>query len=119
MAQRVARGIALLFHDRGTRKGVSGQHHGPAALYPGKDPVPILQGAGWAPGPVWMGGKSRTHRDSILDCPARSSVAVTTDLPGPLPTLSTIEIYQTVFGIKRVDEHYCYTLFQELYTKRQ
>jgi hypothetical protein len=39
---------------------------------PGKDPVPILQEAGWAPGPVWMGGKSHPHRDSILDCPARS-----------------------------------------------
>jgi len=23
----------------------------------GKDPVPILQAAGWAPGPVWTGGK--------------------------------------------------------------
>ena len=30
---------------------------------PGKDPVPILQEAGWAPGPVWTGGKSRPHRD--------------------------------------------------------
>ena len=39
---------------------------------PGKDPVPILQEAGWAPGPIWMGGKSLTHRDSILDRPARS-----------------------------------------------
>ena len=39
---------------------------------PGKDPVPILQEAGWAPGPVWTGGKSRPHRDSIPDCPARS-----------------------------------------------
>ena len=44
----------------------------PAALYPGKDPVPILQEAGWAPGPVWTGGKSRPHRDSIPDRPARS-----------------------------------------------
>jgi len=26
---------------------------------PGKDPVPILQETGWAPGPVWTGGKSR------------------------------------------------------------
>ena len=33
-AQRVGRGIALLFHDRGTRKCVSGQQHAPAALYP-------------------------------------------------------------------------------------
>ena len=37
-----------------------------------KDPVPILQEAGWAPGPVWTGGKSRPHRDSIPDRPARS-----------------------------------------------
>ena len=28
-------------------------------LPPGKYPVPILQEAGWAPGPVWTGGKSR------------------------------------------------------------
>jgi len=50
---------------------------------PGKDPVPILQEAGWAPGPVWTGGKSRPHRDSIPDLPARSSVAIPTELPGP------------------------------------
>ena len=39
---------------------------------PGKDPVPILQEAGWAPEPVWKEGKSRPHRDSIPDRPARS-----------------------------------------------
>ena len=39
---------------------------------PGKDPVPILQEAGWAPGPVWTGGKSRPHKDSIPDHPAGS-----------------------------------------------
>ena len=49
----------------------------------GKDPVSILQEAGWAPGPVWTGGKSRPHRDSIPDRPARSSVAIPTELPGP------------------------------------
>ena len=38
----------------------------------GKDPVPILQEVGWAPGPVWTGGKSRRYRDSIPDRPARS-----------------------------------------------
>ena len=48
---------------------------------PGKAPVPILQEAGWAPGPVWTAGKSRPHRDSIPDCPARSSVAIPTELP--------------------------------------
>ena len=32
-----------------------GQRHAPAASYPGKDPVPIVQEAGWASGPVWTG----------------------------------------------------------------
>ena len=50
---------------------------------PGKDPLPNLQEAGWAPGPVWTGGKSRPHRDSIPDRPARRLVAIPTELPGP------------------------------------
>ena len=44
----------------------------PGRPYLGKKPVPILQEAGWAPGPVWTGEKSRPHRDSIPDRPARS-----------------------------------------------
>jgi len=39
---------------------------------PGKEQVPILQEAGWSPGPVWMGGKYRPHWDSIPDRPAQS-----------------------------------------------
>jgi len=46
--------------------------HPGRTLPPGKDPVPILREAGWAPGPVWKGGKSRPHWDSIPDRPARS-----------------------------------------------
>ena len=30
--------------------------------------------AGWAPGPVWTDGKSRPHRVSIPDRPARSQL---------------------------------------------
>ena len=52
--------------------GWSGQPHVPAASTPGKDPVPIVQEAGWAPGSVWTGGKSRPQRNSIVDRPARS-----------------------------------------------
>jgi len=63
--------------------GVRGQPHAPAASTPGKDPVPIVQEAGWAPGRVWTDGKSRPHRDSIPDRPARSSVAILTEPPGP------------------------------------
>ena len=42
-----------------------------AAIYPSWDRLPILQEAVWAPGPVWTGGISYTHRDSIPDHPAR------------------------------------------------
>jgi hypothetical protein len=49
-----------------------GQPHAPAASTLGKDPVPIVQEVRWAPGPVWAGGKSRPHWDSIPDRPARS-----------------------------------------------
>ena len=32
----------------------------------GKDPVPIVQEAGWTPGPVWIGAENLAlHRDSI------------------------------------------------------
>ena len=74
VAQRVGRGIALLFHDRGTRRGWVVSSTPRPQFTPGKDPVPILQEAGWAPGPVWTGGKSGPHRDSIPDRPARSQL---------------------------------------------
>ena len=38
--------------------GLGGQRHAPAAFTPGKDPVPIVQEAGWAPGPVWIGAEN-------------------------------------------------------------
>ena len=72
VAQRVGRRIAILFNDSGTRRGWMVSSTPRPHFTPGKDPVPILQVAGWAPGPVWTGGKSRPHRDSIPDRPARS-----------------------------------------------
>jgi len=48
----VSTGIALLFFDHDTRRGARGQRHVPAALYPREDPVPIVQEAEWAPGPI-------------------------------------------------------------------
>jgi len=51
---------------------VGGQPHAPATYTPEKDPVLIVQEAGWVPGPVWAGGKSRPHWDSIPERPARS-----------------------------------------------
>jgi len=72
VAPRVGRGLGLLFHDRGPRSGWVVSSRLRPHFTPGKDPVSILQEAGWAPGPVWRGGKSRPHRYSIPDRPARS-----------------------------------------------
>jgi len=52
---RASGGIALLFLDHGTRRGW-GVDVTPRPLFtPGKDPVPIVQGVGWAPVPIWTG----------------------------------------------------------------
>ena len=72
VAQRVGRGIALLFHVRGTIWGWVVSSTPRPQFNSGRDPVPILREVGWAPGPVRTGGKSRPHRDSIPDLPARS-----------------------------------------------
>jgi hypothetical protein len=40
-----SRVIALLILDLGARRKVGSQHHAPAALPPGKDPVPTVQEA--------------------------------------------------------------------------
>jgi len=89
VAQRVGRGIALLFHDHGTRRGWVVSSTPRPHFTPGKNLVPIVQEAGWAPGPVWAGGKSRPRRDSIPDLAARSSGAIATELPGP-PTATVV-----------------------------
>ena len=34
------------------------QHHASAVFTPGKDPVPVVQEAGWAPEPVWIGAEN-------------------------------------------------------------
>ena len=53
MAHRGSRGIALFFFDHGTRRG-RGVSVMPWPLFtPGKDLVPTVQEAGWAPGLVW------------------------------------------------------------------
>ena len=59
MAQRVGRVIALLFHDRGTRTGVSGQQHAPAALYPRERPGTHFTGG-------WVGPRAGLGRAEIL-----------------------------------------------------
>jgi len=64
-AHRGSRGIALLFLDHGTRRGVRGQRHAPAALHPRERPGTHCTG-GWMGPRVGLNrcGKSRLHRDS-------------------------------------------------------
>ena len=45
--------------------------------------------------PVWTGGESRPHRDSIPDRPDRSSVAIPTELPGPHPIFINVKVNQS------------------------
>jgi hypothetical protein len=69
------RGVYLLHNlDLGTRRGVSGQRHAPAALLPpGKGPpVPIVQEAGWAPEPVWT---KRLEEKSFVPAGDRTPIA--------------------------------------------
>jgi len=72
-AHRGSRGITLLFYDHGTRWGW-GVSLMPRPLFtPGKDPVPIVQEAGWAPGPVWTGAENLVPTGiRSPDRPARS-----------------------------------------------
>ena len=51
VAYRMGRGIALLFHNRSTRRGEWSAAR-PGRFTPGEDPVPIAQEAMWDPGPV-------------------------------------------------------------------
>jgi len=70
---RGSRGIALLFLDHGTRGGWRFSVTPRPLFIPGKDPVPIVQEAGWAPGPVWTGAENLAPtRIRSPDRPARS-----------------------------------------------
>ena len=73
MAHRGSRGIALPFHDHSTRRGW-GVSVTPRLLFtPRKDLVPIVQEAGWAPGPVWTGTENLAPTGiRSPDHPARS-----------------------------------------------
>jgi hypothetical protein len=58
MASRVIRGIARPLLDRGIRRGWGVNSTPQPHFTPGKDPVPIVQEGGWAPGPVWTAAEN-------------------------------------------------------------
>jgi len=72
-AQRGSRGIALLFHDNGTKSGWRVSVTPRPLFTPGKDSVPVVQEAGWAPGLVWTGAENLASTGiRSPDRPARS-----------------------------------------------
>jgi len=75
-------------------------------LLPGKEPVPILQEAGWAPGPVWTGGKSHPYWDSILDHPACSQSLYQLSYPPHIPINMVSIDYYTVYEKKCVKRNH-------------
>jgi len=65
-APRGSRGIALLFLDHSNRKEWVVSVTPRPFFTPGKEPVPIVHQAGWAPGPVWTGAENLApQRNSI------------------------------------------------------
>ena len=57
----------------------------PGRFTPGKDTVPIVQEAGWAPEPVWTGAENLTPPTGIRspDHPSRSESLYRLSYPGP------------------------------------
>ena len=90
---RGSRGIALLFHDHGTRRGW-GVSVTPRPLFtPGKDLVPIVQEAGWVPGQVWTGAENlATIGIRSPDRPARSQSLYRLRYPAHLQSQHSTEI---------------------------
>jgi hypothetical protein len=84
-AQRVDRSIALPFRDLGVRRGVWSASH-PGRFTPRKDPVPIVQEAGWVPRPVCTTAKNLAHTGiRSPDRPARSQSLYRLSYPCPIP----------------------------------
>jgi hypothetical protein len=81
--------------------GVGGQRHASAAFTPGEDPVPIVQEAGWAPGPVWTGAPSGIRSP---DRPDRSESLYRLRYPAPVFQKASRLIAYTFF----LDSFKCY-----------
>jgi hypothetical protein len=76
--------------------GLGGQPHAIGASTPRERAGTHLQKAGWAPGPVWTGGKSRPQRDSIPDRPARSQSLYRLSYPAQKQLLTDSYSFLTV-----------------------
>jgi len=79
---------------------VKGQHHAPTASKPREDPVPIVQEAEWASGPVWTVAENPApplEFDPRTVQPLRSHY---TELSYRGPTAVTISCFKIFIDIK-------------------
>ena len=78
-----------------------GQRHAPAAPYPGKDPIPIVQDAGWASGPVWTGAEILASTEvRSPDRPARRQTLYRLRYPAHSPKSLSIKINISLNGMQ-------------------
>ena len=86
----LCRSIALLVHDRGTRRWVSGQQHAPAALYPReKTRYPLYRRLG---GPQGLSRRRRISRPPEYD-PGPSGSCINSEPKIPNRTDYIVEIW--------------------------
>ena len=90
---------------------MSGQQHAPAALYPQERPGTHFTGGWVATGPVWSGGKSRPHRDSIPNRPARSQSLYRLSYRAHVPKRHYIKIQHIYMPIIVQQDATTYSLF--------
>ena len=96
-ARRGSRCIALPFHDHGTRRGWVVRVTSQSLFTPGKDPVPIVQEAGWAPGSSGQVRKiSPPTGIRYPDCPARSQSLYRLSYPAIFRVLTKYFAYRII-----------------------
>ena len=72
-----------------------GQRHTPAAFTHGKDRLPIVQEAGWTPGPVWTGAENLASTGiRSPDRPARSQSLYRLSYPAHSSSERSREIFE-------------------------
>jgi len=79
---------------------VGGQRHALAALPREREPVPIVQEAGWAPGQVWTGAENLAFFGiRSPDRPARSESLYRLSYPVPLDDSEEAKVIFYLWGL--------------------
>ena len=100
MAQREGRVIALLFHDRGTRRLWVVSSTFRPQFTPGKDPVPILQEAVWAPGKYYAYIMHIFLSFSIQSCISNRNFCI------PIPKENQIQLQNSFYTTTPFTHHH-------------